>query len=375
MTGPLGGIRILEFSSIGPAPFAAMVLSNLGGDVLRLYRPGDEPPVQAPGAATDKRGRPAVEVDLKSDDGRALARRLAARADVILEGYRPGVMERLGLGPDDLMTGNPALVYGRMTGYGQDGPLAQAVGHDINYIAVSGVLSLIARRGERPLFPMNLLGDYGGGGMLLALGVVCGVLEARSTGRGQVVDAAMTDGAAQLATVILGMRAAGSWGPPGTNVLDSGAPFYEVYETADSGFVALGAIEPPFYAALLEVLEISATDAPQWDQRRWPELKTLFAATIRLRTRAEWTERAEGTASCLSPVLTPEEAQAHPHHVARQTFPELGGGLIPRVAPRFSGHRSSDDVPPRVAATLASWGLEATEVADLDSAGLLSDPA
>ena len=257
-SGPLGGVRVLEVGGIGPGPFAAMVLAGLGAAVVRLHPPNERAPVSLAGVSVDKRGRPGLAVDLKDPHGRALALRLIKSADALIEGFRPGVMERLGLGPEDVVAHNPRLVYGRMTGYGQDGPLATVPGHDINYLAISGVLGMIRRKGERPLAPLNLLADYGGGGTLLALGVVCGVLEARRSGRGQVVDAAIVDGVAQLATLFFGLHAAGSWDEPGTNVLDSGAHFYEVYETADGGFMAVGAIEPQFYAELLRLLEVPA---------------------------------------------------------------------------------------------------------------------
>jgi len=360
--GPLGGIRVLEIGGIGPGPFAAMVLSGLGAEVLRLHRPDERAPVALAGAAVDKRGRPGVAVDLKDPEGAALALRLIESADALIEGFRPGVMERLGLGPEEALTRNPRLVYGRMTGYGQEGPLAMVPGHDINYLAISGVLGAIRRQDERPLAPLNVLADYGGGGMLLALGVVCGLLEARRSGRGQVVDAAMVDGVAQLATLFFGFHAAGTWGEPGTNALDSGAPFYEVYETADGGFMAVGAIEPQFYAVLLRLLEIPPAEAPQWDRKAWPALKARFAEVFGSRTRAAWTAVFEAADACTTPVLSLQEAIDHPHPAARGTFRRQAGPDLPQPAPRFS--RALPHVraqPEDPAAVLAAWCMDADE--------------
>jgi alpha-methylacyl-CoA racemase len=362
--GPLQGIKIVEIGAIGPGPFAAMMLADMGADVLRVERPQRASLLKTDGVDVVNRGRPCVPADLKSDDGRELVLRLAESADALIEGFRPGVMERLGLGPDVVLARNPRLVYGRMTGYGQDGPLALVPGHDVNYISIAGALGAIARQGERPLFPLNLLGDYGGGGMLLAFGLVCGVLEARSSGQGQVVDAAMVDGVSLLSTAIHGLRAGGGWNPePGTNVLDSGAHFYEIYETADGGHIAVGAIEPQFYAELLRLLEIDAADAPQWDQSRWPALKQRFAAVVRARTRDEWTALLESADACATPVLRLHEAPEHPHNAARRTFIDANGVVQPAAAPRFSrtppdAARPVEDVDE----ALAGWGLTATEI-------------
>ncbi|HEX6387958.1 MAG TPA: CaiB/BaiF CoA-transferase family protein [Solirubrobacteraceae bacterium] len=359
--GPLAGVKIVELGSIGPGPFAAMVLADLGADIIRVDRPGQGRLLDTDAEDPVLRGRPTVEADLKSDAGRALVLELVARADALIEGFRPGVIERLGLGPDVLLEHNPRLVIGRMTGYGQEGPLAQVPGHDVNYISVSGALGLMAREGERPLFPLNLVGDYGGGGMLLALGVVCAVLEARGSGEGQVVDAAMVDGSALLTTVFHGLRAGGAWrDTPGTNVLDSGAHFYEVYETADGGHVSVGAIEPQFYADLLRLLEVDAADAPQWDKRRWPELKTRFAEIFKTRTRDEWAALLEHADACATPVLTLDEAVAHPHNVARGTFVQRDGLTQPAAAPRFS--RTPGDAcreVPSADEALEAWGVVA----------------
>jgi alpha-methylacyl-CoA racemase len=364
--GPLRGIRIVEIGSIGPGPFAAMLLADMGADVIRLERPGVASPVPADGPDVVARGRPTVEVDLKDPAGRELALALIERADALVEGFRPGVMERLGLGPDEVLARNPRLVYGRMTGYGQDGPLADVPGHDINYISIAGALGAIARKGERPLFPLNMLGDYGGGGMLLAFGIVCGVLEARSSGHGQVVDAAMVEGAALLTTIIHGLRAGGIWSDEaGTNVLDSGAHFYEVYETADGGHIAVGALEPQFYAALLRLLEIEPEQAPQWDQPRWPELKDRFAAVFRTRTTAAWTELLEHDDACATAVLGLADAPRHPHNVARGTFVEHEGVLQPGPAPRFS--RTVAEIRngvPGADEALRAWGVSPSGALD-----------
>jgi alpha-methylacyl-CoA racemase len=355
--GPLAGIRILEVGGIGPAPFAGMMLADLGADVLRV----DRSRKAADRAATDPtlRGRQTIVADLKSEEGRALVLRLAERADALIEGFRPGVMERLGLGPADLEARNPRLVYARMTGWGQDGPLAQVAGHDINYISVAGALGSIRRAGERPMFPLNLLGDYGGGALFLAFGVVCGVLETRTSGRGQVVDVAMVDGVNLLTAGIHMLRRSGLWeGPPGTNLLDGGAHFYEVYETADGGHVAVGAIEPQFYARLLELLGLSADEFPQWDRERWPELKERFAGIFRTRTTAEWRELLEQEDACATAVRHIFDAAEHPHMKARGSHVELNGVLQPAPAPRFSrtpgAARPPENDPD---AALQRWGI------------------
>jgi alpha-methylacyl-CoA racemase len=359
MSGPLSGLRVLEVQSIGPGPFAAMMLADMGADVLCLARP---PKPGGEGSIFDLtgsvyRGRPQLVVDLKRDDDRDRVLRIAESADALIEGFRPGVMERLGLGPDVLLERNPRLVYGRVTGYGQDGPLASVPGHDINYIAIAGVLGAITRHGERPLFPLNLIGDYGGGGMLLAFGVLCALQEARSSGRGQVVDAAMVDGAALLSTSIHGLRALGHWdGEPGTNFLDSGAHFYEVYETADGGHIAVGAIEPQFYAELLRVLELDPDETPQWDRARWPALKERFAEVFARRTRDEWTQLLESTNACASPVLGLEDGPRHPHNVARGTFVQVDGAIEPAPAPRFSRTPPARSEPRSAEELLRDWG-------------------
>ncbi len=360
VTGPLAGIRILEVGGIGPNPFTGMLLADMGADVIRLDRRAGTGFGQAGPANPSLRGRQTLELDLKSEPGRALTLALAARADALIEGFRPGVMERLGLGPDELIARNPRLVYGRITGYGQQGPMAALPGHDINYIALSGVLGASQRLGERPLFAINTVGDYGGGALMLAFGVVCALLEARNSGRGQVVDAAMVDGSALLLTTVHALHAAGAWsGPPGTNILDSGAHFYEVYATADGGHVAVGAIEPQFYARLLELLELPAEELPQWDRVRWPEFKQRFAAVFAGRGAQEWQYLLEHEEACATVVQRPFEAALHPHMAARGTFIELDGVRQPGPAPRLSRTparaRSAQSDPE---AALRRWGVE-----------------
>ena len=349
-SGPLAGTRIVELAGIGPGPFAAMVLADLGADVIRVERlaAGGDPDI--PPADVTNRGRRSIAIDLKSGPGRATALRLVQQADALLEGFRPGVTERLGLGPDDCWADNPRLVYGRMTGWGQDGPSARLAGHDIDYIAVSGVLHAIGRAGERPVPPLNLVGDFGGGGMLLALGIVCGLLEAQRSGQGQVVDAAMVDGAALLSTMFWALRAMGAHSDVrGTNLLDTGAHFYEVYETADGGHVALGAIEPRFYAELCRLtgFEADRPDPPSHlDRTTWPDRKEAMAELFRTRTRAEWCELLEQTDACVAPVLSFGEAPEHPHLEARGTFVEVAGVVQPAPAPRFSRTPGAIQRPP-----------------------------
>ncbi len=375
--GPLHGIRVIEIASIGPGPFAAMMLADMGADVVRLERAGAAAGLGSGSWNHLHRGRPSVGCDLKHPRGRDLVLRLAGEADALIEGFRPGVMERLGLGPDEVAAANPRLVYGRMTGYGQEGPMSARAGHDINYVALSGALGAIAREGERPLFPLNLLGDFGGGGMMLAFGVVCAVLEARASGRGQVVDASMVEGAAVLTALIHALRDAGMWSDrPGTNLLDSGAHFYEVYETADGGHIAVGALEPQFYAELLRLLELDPEEFPHMDQARWPELKARFAEVFRGRTRAEWTEVLEPAEACSTAVLGLGEAAEHPHNAARGSFVRIGDSLQPAPAPRFS--RTPPDVPtpaPEPGAdtdeALAAWGLDEGEIGALRGSGAL----
>ncbi|MBK1783968.1 CaiB/BaiF CoA transferase family protein [Prauserella cavernicola] len=367
--GPLAGVKVVELAAIGPAPFAAMLLADMGAQVIRLERPGDGS-VGAGSWNHLHRGRPSVACDLSTTQGRELVLRLAETADLVVEGFRPGVLERLGLGPDDVLARNPALVYGRATGYGQDGPLATVPGHDINYLAVAGALGAIRRHGQRPLAPLSLVGDFGGGGMLLAFGLLCGLVEARTSGRGQVVDAAMVDGTALLTTVFHALRNAGDWAEePGTNVLDSGAHFYEVYDTAD-GHVAVGALEPKFYAELLRLLALDPAEFPQWERARWTELKHRFARIFRTRTTAHWAELFEHEQACVTAVYGLGDAPDHPHNRARGTFVEIDGALQPAPAPRFSRTPAPTPAPaadpgPDDGAALAAWGLGADDIATL----------
>jgi alpha-methylacyl-CoA racemase len=375
--GPLDGVKVVEIASIGPGPFAAMMLADAGADVIRLERAGAAAGLGSGSWNQTHRGRPSAGCDLKHPGGRELALRLCESADALLEGFRPGVMERLGIGPDEALARNPRLVYGRMTGWGQDGPLAEQSGHDINYISIAGVLGSFARRGERPLFPLNLVGDYGGGAMMLAFGVLAAIISARRTGEGQVVDAAMVEGSSLLATLIHSMRDLGIWtDEPGVNLLDSGAHFYEVYECADGGHFAVGALEPQFYAELLRLLELDPDEFPQMDRERWPELKRTFADLFRTRPRDEWAQLFAGSEACATPVLGLGEAASHPHNQARGSFVEVGGKLQPAPAPRFERTpAATPTVPPEPGAdtdrALADWGVDAGEIAELRAAGAL----
>jgi alpha-methylacyl-CoA racemase len=345
MAGPLAGIRIIEFAGLGPGPFAAMMLADHGAGVIRIDRPG---------AATDpfdpaQRSRRSVTLDIKTAEGAAQARALCKSADGLIEGFRPGVMERLGLGPELLLADNPKLVYGRMTGWGQDGPLAQAAGHDINYIALSGVLSTVGRAGEKPVPPVNYAGDFGGGGMLLAFGMAAALVAVKMGGPGQVVDAAMTEGSSLLAGMLRWLGATGRWRDQrGANLLDGGAHFYDSYETADGKYVAIGAIEPQFYALLMEKLGLC--DDPEFHAQMnpagWPALKARLAEIFRTRTRDEWCALMEGTDICFAPVLSLEEAPQHPHNVARNAFVEVGGMIQPAPAPRYSATPTDKPTPP-----------------------------
>jgi alpha-methylacyl-CoA racemase len=338
--GPLHGLRIIELESIGPVPMCAMLLADLGADVVRIDR--REP--SGLGVAMDRRfainsrNRRSVALDLKGAPGRDAALRLISRADVLLEGFRPGVAERLGLGPAHCHTLNPGLVYGRMTGFGQQGPLAQAAGHDLNYIALTGALHAIGRPGEKPVPPLNLVGDYGGGALYLALGVLAALHERKTSGLGQVVDAAMVDGAASLMSIFYGLSAGGAWGGGrGENLLDGGAPFYDTYATADGRYVAIGALEPKFFAELAQRIGLDAKYVKrQHDRKQWPEMRAAMAAIFQTRTRGEWCTQLEGTDACFAPVLSIEEAPQHPHARARGAFIEIDGVVQPAPAPRFS---------------------------------------
>jgi alpha-methylacyl-CoA racemase len=378
--GPLDGVRIIEIAGIGPGPFAAMMLADMGAEVLRIDRAeavvGGDPDV--PSLDLLARGRRSVGVDLKVPEGVATVLRLVDRADALLEGFRPGVMERLGLGPDVCLERNPRLVYGRMTGWGQEGPLAHAAGHDINYISLAGALDPIGRKGEPPCPPLNLVGDFGGGGMLLAYGVACALFERSRSGRGQVVDAAMVDGAAVLMTIFHGAQQSGWWKEErGSNMLDTGAHFYDVYETKDGKYVSIGSIEPQFYAELLAKTGLAGEDLPrQMDRSGWESSKRRLAAIFASKTRDEWCEIMEGSDVCFAPVLSMTEAQRHPHIRARNTFVEVAGSNQPAPAPRFSRSSTAISGPPPHAGqhtdeALADWGFGAEEIAKLRETGAI----
>ena len=333
--GPLRGVRIVEFAGIGPGPFAAMLLADMGADIIRVDRPGGADPWTK---KIVRRGRPTVTADLKDPAQIAIVSRLVSRADALIEGFRPGVMERLGLGPEAMLALNPRLVYGRMTGWGQTGPLANSAGHDITYIAVAGALAAIGPR-ERPAVPLNLVGDFGGGALYLVAGLLAGIISARSTGRGQVVDAAMCDGAASLMAMFLDLAEQGRWQESReANLLDGGAPFYSTYECADGRYMAVGSLEPQFYRDLCERIGIPpGPEAARLDPANWPELRERLAAVFKTRDRDAWTALLEGTEACAAPVLTLSEARSHPHLAARGVYTEAGGAVHPAPAPRFSG--------------------------------------
>jgi alpha-methylacyl-CoA racemase len=383
MAGPLAGIRVVEMVGLGPCPFAAMMLADMGAEVIRIDRkatPSAANPFPMLGTKFDvmARGRRSLALDLKQPAAQQIVLQLLERADVLLEGFRPGVMERLGLGPDVCLERNPKLVYGRVTGWGQHGPLAQSAGHDLNYLALTGMLHAMGRADGPPAPPLNLVADFGGGGMLVAFGVVCAVLEARGSGKGQVVDAAMTDGAALLGAMMYGLRGSGGWsGQREANLLDGGAPFYDSYGCADGKFIAIASLEPQFYALMLKLAGVAdpAFDA-QMDRSRWPQLKSKLAALFKTRTRAEWCELMEGSDVCFAPVLDMAEAPQHPHNRARATFIEIDGVTQPAPAPRFS--RSAPEVagaPPapgeHSAAILADWGWSQAAIAALQAAHVI----
>jgi alpha-methylacyl-CoA racemase len=370
--GPLKGIKIIELAGIGPGPFCAMLLSDLGAEVIRVDR------IESAGqknAGALLRGRRSIAIDLKNSQGVATVLRLVDKADALLEGFRPGVTERMGLGPDVCLKRNPRLVYGRMTGWGQEGPLSQAAGHDINYIALTGALNSIARRGQAPVPPLNLVGDFGGGALYLAVGVLAALLEARSSGKGQVVDTSMVDGAAHLMMMFYEMRATGYWtDEPGTNLLDTGAHFYDVYETRDGKYISLGSIEPKFYAELLRLGGLEKEKLPdQNDRPQWPALKRRVAEVIRTKTREEWCRIMEGSDVCFAPVLSLAEAPKHPHNVTRKAFIEVGGVVQPAPAPRFSRTPNDAPRPPAIpgengAEILSDWGFASDEIGGLRKA-------
>ena len=356
MVGPLTGIRIVELAGLGPAPFAGMMLADHGAEVIRIERPGGSRAGQRADPAKDilSRSRKSIIVDLKRPAGVQVVRDLCQSADGLIEGFRPGVMERLGLGPEVLLASNPRLVFGRMTGWGQNGPYAQMAGHDINYIALSGVLDCLGRAGEKPTPPINLIGDFGGGGMMLAFGMLAALLHAQRTGVGQVVDCAMTEGAALLSAMIWTFIAQGRWpGQRGTNMLDTGSHYYDTYICADGLHIAVGAIEPDFYAELRRLIGLSDDSDfdRQNDRSAWPLLKAKIAAVFAGKTRAEWCAVLEGSNACFAPVLSTEEAPLHPHNIARDTFVKIDDVMQPRPAPRYSVSLTSDPVMPRISST------------------------
>ncbi|MDA3624078.1 CaiB/BaiF CoA-transferase family protein [Saccharopolyspora sp. WRP15-2] len=379
--GPLAGVRIVELGGVGPVPFCGMLLADLGADVVRIDRPAG----YDGGAPIDpkfnllNRGRRSAALDLKNPAAVDAVLALVRRADALIEGFRPGVAERLGLGPDACLAANPALVYGRMTGWGQDGPLAQEPGHDVNYISLTGVLHSIGTAGGPPAIPLNLAGDFGGGSLYLALGVVSALLESRASGQGQVIDAAMVDGSASLMTLIYGLYAAGYWNDErGTNRLDSGAPWYQVYATADDRWISIAANEARFWRNVLRLLGFSEDEMPdQHDRSRWPEVREKFAAVFRTRTRDEWCALAEGEEACLAPVLSLTEAPHHPHLRARETFVEVNGVVQPAPAPRFSRTPGAVQGPPphpgqHTGEVLGDWGFTPGELVALREAGAIT---
>ncbi|MCK9248307.1 MAG: CoA transferase [Solirubrobacteraceae bacterium] len=375
--GPLAGIRVVELAGLGPGPFCCMMLADMGAEVVRVDRVSQVGGGQAIDRALN-RGRRTIAVDLKHPDGMETVLRLAERADVLVEGYRPGVAERLGVGPDAVRARNPRLVYGRMTGWGQDGPWASQPGHDINYIALTGALHAIGSA-DRPVPPLNLVGDFGGGGALLAFGIVSALLEATRSGEGQVVDAAMVDGAALVSTAIHGMRHEGAWEDEReANILDGGAPYYGTYRTADDRWVAVGSVEPQFFAALLEGLGIDPSEIGRQDDRAtWPATRERFAEVFRTRTRDEWCERLEPLGACFAPVLSLDEAPDHPHVAARGTFVEVEGRRVPGPAPRLSRTPGEVGAPPadpgtHTDAVLRDWGVDGAEIARLRDAGAVA---
>ncbi|MFZ9629210.1 MAG: CaiB/BaiF CoA transferase family protein [Ilumatobacteraceae bacterium] len=380
MAGPLTGYRIIEIAGIGPGPFAAMLLADMGAEVIRVERAQSVrgPAPDAPHFDVMLRGRRNVALDLKHPDGVATLLDLVGHADALVEGFRPGVMERLGLGPDVCLARNERLVFGRMTGWGQEGPYAQAAGHDINYIALAGALAHIGRAGEAPVPPLNLVGDFGGGGMFLAFGVVCALLEAQRSGRGQVVDAAMVDGAAVLMSMFWAFKNVGlhDEDAPGTNLLDTGAHFYDVFECKDGRYVSIGSIEPQFYAELLRRtgLEGDPEFAQQMNRDMWPHLKQRLREVMLTRTRDEWCTEMEYSDVCFAPVLTMSEAAAHPHHVARQTFTTIAGTPQPSPAPRLSRTAAQVSRPPahpgqHTETVLADWGVDPDRIEALLASG------
>jgi alpha-methylacyl-CoA racemase len=377
--GPLAGVRVLEITGLGPGPFCGMLLADLGAEVLRVERADVAARVDhgRPASNAMYRGKRAVGLDLKSPEGVAVFLRLCEHADAVIDVFRPGVAERLGIGPDACLARNPGLVYGRLTGWGQDGPYAAMAGHDIDYIAISGALEPMGRAGQPPTPPLNVVGDFAGGGMLLAFGIVAALLERATTGTGQVIDAAMIDGAALMMTPFFAARASGFWGERGTNILDTGAPYYEVYATADGHWMAVGAIEPQFYALLLAKLGLDAAAlADRDDPASWAGLKERFAAVFSTKTRDEWCAVFDGTDACVAPVLSPLEAPDHPHNRARHGYFARHGVPQPTPAPRFSAHPDPQPAAPEhpgvdPVGVLGAWGVAADEVEALRASGVV----
>jgi alpha-methylacyl-CoA racemase len=381
VSGPLSGVKIVELAGIGPGPYACMLLADAGADVIRIDRPPAVPAARADGPFWDilNRSRNSVAVDLKHPEGIELVLDLVRDADGLIEGFRPGVADRLGLGPEACWERNERLVYGRMTGWGQDGPLAHTAGHDIDYIAIAGALWPIGRGGEAPVPPLNMVGDFGGGGMMLAFGMTAAILESRSSGKGQVVDAAMVDGAASLMTMTFAFKRLGLWTDGrGCNTLDSGAHFYEVYETSDQKWFCVGGIEPQFYSALVGLLGLDLADLPpQQDRTTWPEMKKRFAAIFKEKTRDEWTKIFEGTDGCGAPVLSPWEAHEHEHNRVRGTFVEVDGIVQPGPVPRFSRTPAEVTKPPSrpgedTDRALGEWGVPDERLVALRETGAIA---
>jgi alpha-methylacyl-CoA racemase len=372
-SGPLRGLKVLEIVALGPAPFASMLLADMGAEVLRIERKNSLPSSYPSWDLLD-RGKTSLRVELKRPAGVTAVLRMVEQADVLIEGFRPGVMERLGLGPDVCLARNPRLIYGRMTGFGQTGPLAQAAGHDINYIALSGALEPLGRAGNKPTPPLNLLGDFGGGAMFLVAGVLAALFERSQSQRGQVVDAAMVDGSALLCTMLFAFKQSGMWsGGRGGNLVDTGAPFYDVYETRDGKYVSVGALEPQFYRELVTRLGFAedARFAAQLDARSWPAMREGLRERFLEKTRAEWVSLLQGTDTCFAPVLSPDEAHAHAHNAARDVFVEHAGARVPGAAPRFSRTPASLGAAP-TPASLHAWGFAEADVEALREAGAIA---
>lgn len=374
--GPLQGFKIIELAGIGPGPFCGMLFSDMGAEVISVERSSSNHPNPLPDCS--RRGKRSIALNLKSEEGVETLLKLVEQADAIFEGFRPGVAERLGIGPEQCLARNPKIVFGRMTGWGQFGPLAEAAGHDINYISLTGALYGCGRKHEKPVPPLNLVGDYGGGGMFLAMGMLAAMLESQKSGKGQVVDAAMTDGSAILMAMFNSMHAMGAWSPErGVNLLDTGAHFYEVYETKDGKYISIGSIEPQFYALLVQLAELPEEFLNQHDSSQWDNLKVKLEEIFKQKTRDEWCELMEGTDVCFAPVLDFLEAQSHPHNVARKTYVEVDGMMQPAPAPRFSRTESEIKFGSRINGVdtqdvLKDWGFSEDDVSSLKDKGALT---